>query len=365
MVCHHACQEGETLALDGSPTLKDIARAAGVSEATASRVLHLKPGTVPISPETQARVRQVASQIGYRTNRLARSLSRAHTDTLGVLLPFDAETLGKPYNSLILAGVGQAATARGFALALYYAGPGTRDNYADALRDGRVDGGLVVDSTVLTDAQVARLEGERFPLILVGHRLSASRVSFVAADDRGAGAALTRHLIELGHRRIVHLYFAGGHPTQQRRLGFVDAMVEAGLLRDDSVVEDTVGDNPDRLDHGELVRALLDRPEPPTAIFAWNDVVAASVLQCASELGVAVPRRLSVVGFNDTIVAQLTSPPLTTMHQPLFEMGQEAANALVDQIEARRAGRDEAPIQRILPGRIIARASCAPPGETT
>lgn len=346
---------------NGTPTLKDVARAAGVSEATASRVLHLKPGTIPIASETGERVRRVAIDLGYRTNRLARGLSRASTDALGVLLPFDAETLSKPYNSLILAGVGQAASARGYALALYYADPLTRDNYALALRDGRVDGGLVVDSTVLTDEQVARLEAEHFPLVLVGHRLPERRVSFVAADDRGAAAALTRHLIEFGHRRIIHLAFPGGHPTRQRRLGFLDAMAAAGLLRPDSVVEDPVGDGPEELDHRDLVRALLEAPEPPTAVFAWNDVVAASVVQCAAELGVRVPGRLSVVGYNDFVIARLTSPPLTTVHQPLFEMGQEAARCLIDRIEARRAGEDPPPIQRMLPAEIVVRGSSGAP----
>jgi DNA-binding LacI/PurR family transcriptional regulator len=183
----------------------------------------------------------------------------------------------------------------------------------------------------------------------------------VAADDRGASASLTRHLLALGHRRIVHLYFSGGHPTRQRRLGFVDAMTEAGLLEPDSLVEDTVGDGPERLDHAEIVRALLGRARPPTAVFAWNDVVAASVIQAASDLGLRVPADLSVVGFNDFIVAQLTSPPLTTVHQPLFEMGREAAHCLIDRIEARRAGGDEqGPTQRLLPAEIVVRGSTAP-----
>src|SRR5438132_13226016 len=168
------------------PTLKDIAQRAGVSEATASRALHRRPGTIAVRPDTRERVRRAARDLGYRPNRLARSLSRSRTDTVGVLLPFDEASLSRSYNSIILAGVGQAASKRGYAIALYYGEPAARANYAQAMSDGRVDGGLVVDSAVLAPAQVARLENEQFPLILVGHRLPDAGVSFVAADDRGA-----------------------------------------------------------------------------------------------------------------------------------------------------------------------------------
>lgn len=344
------------------PTLKDIARHAGVSEATASRALHRRPGTIAVSPDTRDRVRRAARDLGYRPNRLARSLSRNHTDTIGVLLPFDEATLSRAYNSMILAGVGQTASRRGYALALYYADPAARANYAQAMSDGRVDGGLVVDSAVLADSEVARLADEEFPLILVGHRLPQAHVSYVAADDRGAAAEVVRHLCALGHRRIVHVEFVGGEPTRQRRAGFADAMAQVGLLRPDSVVEDTTGDAPDRLDHSALVRDLLGRAEPPTAIFAWNDTVAASIMQCVARLGRRVPHDLSIVGFNDFVIAQLTNPPLTTVRQPLFEMGRTAADLLIDRIERVRHGSTASePVQRVLPARLVPRESCRPP----
>jgi LacI family transcriptional regulator, repressor for deo operon, udp, cdd, tsx, nupC, and nupG len=344
------------------PTLKDIARRAGVSEATASRALHRHPGTIAINPETRDRVRRAAGELGYRPNRLARSLSRSRTDTIGVLLPFDEVSLSRQYNSIILAGVGQAASQRGYALALYYADPAARANYAEAMSDGRVDGGLVVDSSVLSPAQVARLEAEPFPLILVGHRLPEARVSFVAADDRGAAAEVVAHLLGLGHRRIAHIALAGGQPTRQRRIGFCEALAAAGLLRPDSVVDDTVGDLPGQVDHSALVRSLLERPEPPTAVFAWNDTVAASVLQSAVRIGVRVPRDLSIVGFNDFVISQLTSPPLTTVRQPLFELGRTAADLLLDRIERARQGETPSePVQRVLPAHLVWRESSRPP----
>ena len=257
----HACQEGSRT--KAHPTLKDVARQAGVSEATASRALHLRPGTIPVHADTRERVRRIARDLGYRANHLARGLSRNYTDTLGVLLPFDAANIGRPYNSMILAGVAEAASGRGYALALYYADGRARADYAGAMRDGRVDGGLVVDSAVIASDQIARLEEERFPLVLVGHRLPETRTSFVSADDRDSAASVVRYLLGLGHRRIVHVHFAGGHPTRQRRLGFIDAMAAAGLDAAEAVVEDTIGDLPDRLDHAPLVRDLLGRRGPP------------------------------------------------------------------------------------------------------
>jgi LacI family transcriptional regulator len=265
---------------------------------------------------------------------------------------------------MILAGVGQTASERGYALALYYADAHARADYAGAMRDGRVDGGLVIDSAVIPADQIERLEQERFPLVLVGHRLPETRTSFVAADDHAAGASVARYLIGLGHRRIVHAYFAGGHPTRQRRAGFENAMAEAGLLRPDTAIEDTIGDMPGSLDHTPLVRELLSRDERPTAIFAWNDTVAASFVQCATTMGVRVPHDLSVVGFNDFAIAQLTSPPLTTVRQPLFDMGRTAADLLIGRIEGERQGGSvDWPAQRVLSAELVERGSTAEPGS--
>ena len=347
-----------------TPTLKDVACVAGVSVSTASRALHLKPGTSPVSIATQSRVRKVALELGYRANRLARSLSRNHTETIGVVLPLDPESLAKAYNSLILAGVAQVASLHGFALALYNADPASRRNYARTMRDGRVDGGIVIESTIMTHEQVTQLEEETdFPIIVVGHRLEGTSVPFVAADDRGASAELTRFLLGLGHRRIVHIHFPFGHPATQRCLGFLDAMGAAGLSNEPSiVVEDRQGDDPSHVDHSDLVRSLFARRSPPTAVYAWNDTVAASVIQSAVRMGMRVPEDLSVVGFNDFTIARLTNPPLTTVREPLVEMGRRATELLIERIERARRGDPELqPVQHVLPTEIVLRESTAPP----
>lgn len=344
-------------------TLRDVARAAGVSEATASRVLHLRAERIPISEATQTRIRAVARELGYRPNHLARSLSRSRTDTIGVILPLGAEHLGGPYYSTIMAGIAQAASARGVALALYYVDAADRQHYARAMHDGRVDGGLIIDSTPLTPQQLARLEEERLPTIVLGHRLDGTRISFVAADDRGATAALTRHLLDLGHRHLVHLHYPFGSPTGQRTLGFLDAMAAAGLADDPGiVVEDHQDYEAGPINYLALLQDLLRRPDPPTAIVAWSDVVAAAILQGALQLGLRVPDELSVVGYNDLIFAQLTHPPLTTVQQPQFEIGRVAADLLIDRIERQYAGKiDTEPVQRILAASLVIRQSCTSP----
>lgn len=350
------------LATRGRINLRDVATAAGVSEATASRVLHPGAGRVPISPVTQERVRRAAAELGYRPNTLARGLSRNHTDALGVVLPFDAASLAKSYNSMILAGVGQAASAHGLALALYYADPAHRANYARVMHDGRVDGGIVIDGTLLSEEQVAGIESDAFPVVVTGHRLVGRRVSFVSADDRGASANLTRYLLELGHRRIVHIREPFSHPTGERHRGFLDAMADAGFATPDASVVDTQGDGPEHIEHDALVRALLARPAPPTAIFAWNDVVAASILRSAVRFGLRVPDDLSIAGYNDFPVAQLTTPPLTTVRQPLFRMGQLAVELLLQRIQhLRGGGADGALPQRVIRTEVVVRESCAPP----
>lgn len=343
--------------------LRDVAKAADVSEATASRVLHPRAGRVPISPVTQERVRRAAADLGYRPNTLARSLSRSHTDTLGIVLPFDAASLAKSYISMILAGVGQSASAHGLALALYYADPEHRANYAQVMRDGRVDGGIVIDGTSMSEEQIAGLETDPFPVVVTGHRLIGRRVSFVSADDYGASVKLTRYLLQLGHQRIVHIREPFSQPTAERCRGFVDAMTEAGLYEiQTSVTVDTHGDGPIDIDHGALVSELLSRPLRPTAIFAWNDIVASSMLLSAVRQGIRVPEQLSIAGYNDFPIAQLTNPPLTTIRQPLFVMGQLAVELLLQRIRRSSSLASEETLpQRVVSPELVIRESCAPP----
>jgi len=174
-------------------TLYDIARRAEVSVATVSRVLNGTATTVPISEATRERVRTVARELHYRPNLTARGLVQGSTRMLGLVLPKNAEALRSNYHAIIVAGISSVLSAYGYELALYFSDYGhSREgpNHAALLQDGRVDGGLVVDSYALSDDQIAELEREAlsFPFVLVGHRLPKSTLNWVAGDDRGGPA---------------------------------------------------------------------------------------------------------------------------------------------------------------------------------
>lgn len=353
-------------------TLDEVARRAGVSSATVSRVLSETASRVPISAATRERVRAAARELDYRTNLTARSLAQGATRMIGVVLPQDAATLRSTYNAVIVAGISGVLSARGYGLALYFSEYGHSrqgPSHAALLQDGRVDGGLIVDSYALTDDQVAELEreAERFPFVLIGHRLPKSRLHWLAADDRGGAAAAVEHLYALGHRRIAHLWNRHGRPTTERYLGFQQALAAHALELPPAWVVAADDAMTPRRREVSVVRLLLDRvrqgmkpvwaataTDAPTAVFAWNDYAALAVMQFLQDAGLCVPQDVSIIGFNDFDVAQLAYPPLTTVREPMYELGALAAGLLLEGLpESTR------PIQRVLPTELVVRKSTA------
>ncbi|MAE29017.1 MAG: LacI family transcriptional regulator [Planctomycetes bacterium] len=342
-------------------TLDGVARHARVSTATVSRVLRGANGEIPISAATRQRVLAAVRELDYRPNLTARSLARGRTHTIGVVLPEGAMRLRRVYNATILAGISDVLTARGYALALYFSEFGRQPQapgHISLLQDGRVDGGLIVDSFALDDEQIAALEREagRFPCVLIGHRLPQSRLHWVAADDRAGAIAAVDHLYQLGHRRIAHLYNRRGRPGSERQADYQEALAARGLeARSDWLVASEMASG---------MAALVDRAtremgelwthhEPPTALFAWNDYAALAAIQGLRQTGVVVPRDVSVVGYSDFDVAVLGQPPLTTVRTPLYEQGALAAEVLLDTLDSGNAQ----PVQRLLPTVLVVRES--------
>jgi LacI family transcriptional regulator len=309
------------------PTLSDVAREAGVSLATASRVLSNAECRVPISEATRDRVRTAARTLGYRPNLTARSLSQRRTKTIGLIFPQGAITMHSAYHAAILAGIADVLTARAYSVALYFSDFGrtrTGPNFGRLLQDGRVDGGLILDSHVLAEPQLAALEREvdRVPFVMIGHRLPGRRLHWVAADDRGGAAAAVDHLITLGHRRIAHFANLRGHPAAERHAGYLDAMARHGL---DVPPPWLITERPEH-----AVAALMHQPDRPTALLAWNDFTAMAAVRALRELALAVPGDVSVTGYDDFEVATLTWPALTTVRVPLHSLGALGAEALLD-----------------------------------
>lgn len=337
-------------------TLSDVARHVGVSIATVSKVVNGRTG---VSPVTRDRVREAITHLGYLSLG-QRTENDAEAVELTIEVVVDADDVTNPYLSTLLGGALKAATRHNAALllrdvaSLEATGIGT---WARALSRSKRLGVIEVTSQYSRKRELA-LAAEGVPMVLVDPiDVPPTSVPSVGATNWAGAYAATKHLIELGHGRIA--YIGGPHGAAcdvARAHGWAAAMAEAGLPVDLEAI-------PRRgytYDHGlEAATALLAGNRRPTAIFAGSDISAAGVLEAARRLKVLVPGDLSVVGFDNTYLAQTTTPPLTTVHQPIAEIGAAAVSSIV-----RLAQGEELPIRRVeLATDLVVRASTTHPGE--
>ncbi|MCX3288976.1 LacI family DNA-binding transcriptional regulator [Streptomyces sp. NEAU-H22] len=312
-----------------APTIRDVAERAGVSKSLVSLALR---GSDQVRPEKRDAVLRAARELGYRPNTAARSLSEQRTRTVGVLL----NDLRNPWFVDLLEGLNSLLHANGLHMLLADARLNRRTGQdpADPLLDLRVDG-LVVVGTLPDPAALGGV-AERIPVVLAGSREPAPPgVDVVAGDDERGARLVAEHLIGLGHRRIAHI--AGyGAVGELRRHSFEATMRRHGLA-EQAVVEPS--DMTEEGGYRTTVR-LLSRPDRPTAVFAVNDIAAIGVLSAAEELGLRVPRDLSVVGYDNTSIARLRHVWLTTADNSSHEVGRRAARCLLERFEgAGGAGR--------------------------
>ena len=305
-------------ATDGRATLASVAAFAGVSVSTVSKVLN---GRADVGPETRARVEAILAQLEY-VGRRADSSSRSNRQQI-VELVFHGRLVA--YALEVLQGVLDAAEELGVAVVVSarprQPGPG-RDTSAAWVRQlvaaGRTAVVDVVDDVLAGD--LTALSRARLPLVVIDPlNLPRAETASVGATNFAGGLAATEHLLSLGHRRIAYLGGVTGSMVDQARMhGYLAAMGARRAPVLEGYIRSGTFQYQEGLDEG---RALLDLPERPTAVFAASDESAAGMLEAARSLGLQLPRDLSVVGFDDTQVARLTSPPLTTVRQPLREMG--------------------------------------------
>ncbi|MDD9371298.1 MAG: LacI family DNA-binding transcriptional regulator [Acidimicrobiales bacterium] len=340
------------------PTLADVAQAVGVSRTTVSNAYN-RPDQ--LSDEVRARILAAAEELGYPgPDPVARGLRRGRTGVVGLVYDEPLSYMfTDPAAVLFVTGLAGVFDEAGISLALL---PRLRvdDQGGVALSEAAVDG-LVSFCEATDDARVAAFVARRLPFVTVDG-VSEQAPSRVVIDDRGGTRAATRHLLDLGHRRLAVAAFPRRHdgddgPGDRGRLrparlaGIRDAVEEAGLDWGAVVVEDAVDHGTRRAAGHRLGGSLLDREPRPTAVVAMSDELAAGVLDAAAERGIAVPDDLSVVGFDDTPTATSTRPALTTVHQPHVEKGRTAARLLLD-------GAPETVIE--LPTRLVVRASTGP-----
>ncbi|MFP5354149.1 MAG: LacI family DNA-binding transcriptional regulator [Gemmatimonadota bacterium] len=330
-------------------TIKDVARRAGVSVATVSRVLN-KSG--PVSPEAAQRIREAADALHYVPHGGARSLITSKTSTIGVLLP---DLYGGFFSELIR-GIDQTAQQHGYHLLI----SGSHNRKAEmeaamrAMR-GRTDG-LIAMSPHFDAATLVQNLPPSLPVILLSCQAWGEDHQVIAIDNAGGAEAMVRHLVALGHRRIAMVMGEEGHfDTGERLQGYRRALMEAGIAPD--AAYEVQGDFSEASGH-RAVQELLALAERPTAIFCANDSMAIGGLCAVMDAGLRVPADITVVGFDDIPLAQYLSPPLTSVHVPIFEMGERAATRLIaalkgEPVSERRHER--------LPTRLVVRSSCAPP----
>ncbi|WP_292673138.1 LacI family DNA-binding transcriptional regulator [Nocardioides sp.] len=322
--------------------MADVAKAAGVSVATVSKVVNGRDG---ISAATFEKVLSAVSDLGYETSLGARSLRSHKTNVLGVLL---AEF--EPFSTELLKGVSEAIGSTDYELLAYSGGHRGKAVGWERRSLGRLAGSLIDGAIIVTPTVVDA--GSGIPVVAVDPHTGPVDVPTVDSDNLAGAVLATNHLLELGHRRIALL---GGRPDLEsarlREQGFRAAMAAAGVPVDESLV--VVGGYRPETAEGPA-RLLLTRDDRPTAVFATNDLSAIRTMQVAAELGVSVPDDLSVIGFDNVPESALANPPLTTINQPLREMGATALEILVRMLE----GREPDATHVTLPTSMVERASC-------
>ena len=323
-------------------TMADVARAAGISTALVSIVMRGVPGA---SDVTRARVLRIADELGYVPDERARKLRQSRSRVLGV-----AFELQQPFHGDLVERLYAAAAARGYDIALSAVAP-TRDEptAVEALLRERCEAVVLLGSRFDDDA-LARLAA-RVPTLLVARRTAAAEVSVVRGDDmRGVGLAVD-HLVGLGHRDIAHIDGADAAGSDDRRRGFLDAMARHGLARHADVraggLTEAAG--------ARAMTALLARPWPPSAVIAFNDRCATGVVDTLVHRGRRVPADVSVVGYDDSRLAEAPNVQMTTVSQDATTL----AAAAVEQA-LRRAG-GEPPVEVVFPPRLVVRATTAAP----
>ncbi|MGI5379753.1 LacI family DNA-binding transcriptional regulator [Streptomyces sp. CA-251387] len=328
------------------PTIRDVADRAGVSKSLVSLVLR---GSDQVRPEKRDAVLRAVRELGYRPNAAARSLSEQRTRTVGVLL----NDLRNPWFVDMLDGLNSLLHDNGLHMLLADARLNRRTGQdpAGPLLDLRVDGLVVVGT--LPDPAALEAVAARIPVVVAGAREPVpSGVDVVAGDDERGARLVAEHLIGLGHRRIAHI--AGyGAVGELRRRSFEATMREHGLAGE-AVVEPS--DMTEEGGYRTTVR-LLSRPERPTAVFAVNDIAAIGALSAAEELGLRVPRDLSVAGYDNTSIARLRHVWLTTVDNTSHEVGRRAARCLTDRLAG--AG-GEGGVQLAVPALEIRGTTAAP-----
>ncbi len=346
-------------------TLRDVAREAGVSKVTAARVLG-SYGTA--SPGAKEKVLAAARALGYRPNELARSMTTGRSRTIGVIIG-DIEN---PYFGRAVRGISEVATAAGFDVILANSGEdvGKEQAAVRVLLGKRVDGLIVTPASMSETQHLESVQSSGRPLVLLDRAVPGLKVDSVVTDDRAAAKAATQTLIDAGHRRIAYItatnsdnpIYRGPHQislttVMDRIEGFLAAASEAGIETPEQYIRLAAT----RLGaSGKIIADLLSMPHRPTAILASDNVVGLEVFKAIRALGMSIPNDLSLIAFHDADWTSVTTPPITVISQPVYNLGIESAQILIKRIN----GATEPPMQLALATTLIERQSVGIPAAS-
>ncbi len=331
-------------------TQQEVAKKAGVSFITVSRVIN---GKGYVKQETREKVLQAIKELNYYPNQIGRALHIKSVNTIGVITPAPANTgiHATDYYNLLMAGIEKSTITHNFDLLL--STYRNEDPFADYLRlyfQRKVDG-LILITPDLNNPQIKKIQGQNIPCVVIGDRPINNSISYVDSDNYGGMYLVAEYLIGKGHRRIA---FVKGDKTsrnaRERLKGFQDALKKNGLEAIDGRIFE--GDFTPESGRNALTR-LLDSGQLPTALICANDLMALGALTEAKNARIKIPEDLALIGFDGIAITAFTDPSLSTVNQPLFEMGFTGAEMLFNKIKEP----ERPPESKIFPVKLIERKS--------
>lgn len=324
-----------------SISIYDIAKKAGVSPSTVSRALEDHPR---INIETRKRIQEIAREMDYVPSVVAKSLAANKTWIIGMVLA----TISDPFMGRVVEGVEQVAIEAGFNVFISTSQNDWQREIAviKTLQKRRVDG-LIVIASHLADDYSEIFSRSKTPIVLINEQRPGENTHFVKTDDTAGARLAVEHLLSLGHRRISYVGITNRPQSNQHRLqGYSDALKAAGIAFDPALVFTPSGIE----DHASIGEASLGSilSAGATAAFCYNDGTAIGLLSACYKYGIAIPGKLSIIGFDDIDMAAYTFPPLTTVRQPRFELGQRAMRMLLKLLDGREAENQLIPVELVV-----------------
>lgn len=330
--------------------MDEIAKIAGVSKTTVSRVLNDKPD---VNPETRDKILKVIEEFNFKPNAMAKAISTRRSRTIGLIIPYDAKYIfSNPYYVEVMRGIYTEADKRGYYLLICYP---QNHNYEDMFNQKQVEGYIVISPGSDHKYMLQSLIDVKAPFVSTANVIDwDTPINVVDVDNYIGGRQMTEYLFKLGHREIAYIGKSSITSSMDRLHGYRDVMEENGIPYRDSMVR--IIDKGSIANAEEAAKELLENNENLTAIFAASDMLAIGAIKAAKALGKKVPKDISVVGYDDIPFAEHYDPPLTTMRQPTYDKGVESVNMLIELLESKGESKNQV---KLLDIKLMERSSTA------